>query len=155
MKVDGRHTRSIWLEPDGCRWQRSTSDGCARIRRRVMTDCAAAAEAIRSMLVRGAPLIGATAAYGWRCDADRRLDSALDQACAALVVSGRHDQPEWALDEMRKALAPLPARRAEAAMRWPLYRRAGYRHQQGHRPPWLALIEAARAKKKPGERVNC
>ena len=159
MKVDGRHTRSIWLKPDG--WSVAAID-----QRRlphefvvaVMTDCAAAAEAIRSMLVRGAPLIGATAAYGvalaMRIDGS---DSALDQACAALVVT----RPtainlKWALDEMRKALAPLPASaRAEAA-----YALAGCIAEQdiainkGIARHGLALIEAARAKKKPGERVN-
>src|ERR1700733_5922721 len=65
MKVDGKHIRSIWLEPDG--WSVGAID-----QRRLphdfvvarLTDCDAAADAIRSMLVRGAPLIGATAAYG-------------------------------------------------------------------------------------------
>ena len=62
----GRKTfRSIWVEPDG--WTIGAID-----QRRLphefviatMTTCEAAADAIRSMLVRGAPLIGATAAYG-------------------------------------------------------------------------------------------
>src|SRR5258708_40143022 len=65
MKVDGKHFRSIWLERDG--WSVGAID-----QRRLphdfvvarLADCNAAAEAIRSMLVRGAPLIGATAAYG-------------------------------------------------------------------------------------------
>ena len=46
------------------------------------TTCEDAADAIRSMLVRGAPLIGATAAYGMalamRTDGS---DAALDHAC--------------------------------------------------------------------------
>src|SRR5258707_12359446 len=65
MKVDGKHFRSIWLEPDG--WTVGAIDQrllphdfvVARL-----ADCNAAADAIRSMLGRGAPLIGATAAYG-------------------------------------------------------------------------------------------
>src|ERR1700688_1319222 len=65
MKVDGKHFRSIWLEPDG--WSVGAID-----QRRLphdfvvarLTNCDAAVDAIRSMLVRGAPLIGATAAYG-------------------------------------------------------------------------------------------
>src|SRR4051794_28168435 len=65
VKVDGKHFRSIWLEPDG--W----SVGAIDQRRlphefviaRIET-ARAAADAIRTMLVRGAPLIGATAAYG-------------------------------------------------------------------------------------------
>src|ERR1017187_1350102 len=65
MKVDGRHIPSIWLEPAG-------HTVSAIDQRRLphhfvvaqLASCDAAAEAIRSMLVRGAPLIGATAAYG-------------------------------------------------------------------------------------------
>ena len=65
MKVDGRHFRSIWLEQDG--WSVGAID-----QRRLphefviarLETAEAAADAIRSMLVRGAPLIGATAAYG-------------------------------------------------------------------------------------------
>ncbi len=159
MKVDGRHFRSIWLEPDG--WSVSAID-----QRRLphdfvvarLTTCDAAADAIRSMLVRGAPLIGATAAYGvalaMRTDG---ADAALDSACNRLIAT----RPtainlQWALDDMRATLRHLPpAARAEAA-----YSRAGEiaeddiainraigRHG-------LALIEAIAATKKPGERVN-
>jgi methylthioribose-1-phosphate isomerase len=159
MKVDGRHIRSIWLEPDG--WSVSAID-----QRRLphdfviarMTDCDAAADAIRSMLVRGAPLIGATAAYGvalaMRADGS---DAALNQAYDTLIAT----RPtainlKWALDEMRGVLRPLPsAARAEAA-----YARAGEISEQdiainkGIGQNGLALIEAIRAKKKPGERVN-
>ena len=61
MKVDGKHYRSIWLDADG--WS-----VCAIDQRRLphefvlakITTCEEAADAIRSMLVRGAPLIGAT-----------------------------------------------------------------------------------------------
>jgi methylthioribose-1-phosphate isomerase len=109
MKVDGRHVRSIWLEPDG--WavgaidQRRLPHDFAVAR---LTTCDAAADAIRSMLVRGAPLIGATAAYGialaMRADAS---DTALDQACRTLLAT----RPtainlKWALDEMRSLLRP-------------------------------------------------
>jgi len=159
MKVDGRHFRSIWVEPDG--WSIGAIDQrrlphefvVARI-----TDCDAAAEAIRSMLVRGAPLIGATAAYGvalaMRTDAS---DAALDRACATLIAT----RPtavnlKWALAEMRKVLSPLlPSARALAG-----YARAGEIAEQdiavnrGIGQHGLALIEAIRAGKKPGERVN-
>src|SRR5207244_6383802 len=78
----------------------------------------AAAEAIRGMLVRGAPLIGATAAYGvalaMRNDAS---NPSLDQACSNLMAT----RPtainlKWALDQMRQTLRPLPPSvRTEAA----------------------------------------
>jgi methylthioribose-1-phosphate isomerase len=63
------------------------------------------------MLVRGAPLIGATAAYGMalamRTEAS---DAALDRAYAMLLAA----RPtainlKWALDEMARLLRPLPA----------------------------------------------
>ncbi len=159
MKVDGRHVRSIWLDPDG--WS-----VCAVDQRRLphefivarIESCDEAADAIRSMLVRGAPLIGATAAYGvalaMRTDSS---DAAFDQAYATLIAT----RPtainlKWALDEMRRALAPLPsASRAAAA-----YARAGEIAEQDIAinksigQHGLALIEAIKATKKPGERVN-
>jgi methylthioribose-1-phosphate isomerase len=159
MKVDGRHFRSIWLEPDG--WSVGAID-----QRRLphefivakLTTAEEASEAIRSMLVRGAPLIGATAAYGMalamRADA---TDVALDRAYEMLIAT----RPtainlKWALDEMQRALRPLSASaRAEAA-----YARAREiadedveinadigRHG-------LALIEQIAATKKPGDTVN-
>jgi methylthioribose-1-phosphate isomerase len=159
MKVDGKHFRSIWLEPDG--WSVGAVDqtklphqfGVARI-----ASCEQAADAIRSMLVRGAPLIGATAAYGvalaMRIDGS---DAALDRAYAALIAT----RPtainlKWALDQMKAALLPLaaPARAAAA------YARAGEIAEQDIAinksigQHGLALIEAIAAAKKPGERVN-
>src|SRR3954462_12519404 len=124
MKVDGLHFRSIWLEPDG--WSVGAID-----QRRLphefilprLTSADDAADAIRTMLVRGAPLIGATAAYGMalamRTDAS---DAALDRAYKMLIAT----RPtainlKWALDEMRSVLRHLPpSERAAAA-----YSRAG------------------------------
>jgi methylthioribose-1-phosphate isomerase len=111
MKVDGRHFRSIWLAQDN--WSVDAIDQRRLphefvIARLETTD--AAADAIRSMLVRGAPLIGATAAYGialaMRFDSS---DAALDQAYNVLIAT----RPtainlKWALDEMRATLRPLP-----------------------------------------------
>ncbi len=74
-----------------------------------------AAEAIAVMRVRGAPLIGATAAYGVALAMNAGAD--LDQACATLAAT----RPTavnlaWALARMRSRLLPLPpsARRAAA-----------------------------------------
>src|SRR5882757_6041893 len=118
MKVDGRHFRSIWLEPDG--WSVGAID-----QRRLphefviahMTNSAEAAEAIRSMLVRGAPLIGATAAYGMalamRADAS---DAALDLAYKLMIaIRPTAINLKWALDEMRALLRPLPPPQRTAA----------------------------------------
>ena len=65
MKVDGRHTRSIWLEADG--WSVGIIDQTQlphRFATARLTTLDDAAWAIATMQVRGAPLIGATAAYG-------------------------------------------------------------------------------------------
>ena len=159
MKVDSRHFRSIWLEPDG--WSVGAIDQRRLPHEFIVarwTSADDAGEAIRSMLVRGAPLIGAAAAYGvalaMRADAS---DAALDQACKMLIAT----RPtainlKWALDEMQRTLRPLaPSARIEAA-----YKRAGaiaeedvaINREIGRHG--LALIEAIAAAKKPGEAVN-
>jgi methylthioribose-1-phosphate isomerase len=159
MKVDGKHFRTIWLEGDG------RSVGAIDQRRLPhefivvrLTNCAEAADAIRSMLVRGAPLIGAAAAYGMALAMhEDASDAGLDRAYRTLIVT----RPtainlKWALDEMRAVLQPLaPAARAGAA-----YKRAeaiaedDIAINQGMARHGLPLIEAIAAKKKPGEPVN-
>ena len=111
MKVDGRHTRSIWLEADG--WSVGTIDQTKLPHRFVTVRLATledAARAIRTMLVRGAPLIGVTAAYGvWLAMRADASDEALTIAYAALFVA----RPtainlKWALDEMNAAVRNQP-----------------------------------------------
>lgn len=159
MKVDGRHFRSIWLESDG--WTVGAID-----QRRLphdfvvarLTTCDAVADAIRSMLVRGAPLIGAAAAYGMalamRSDGS---DDSLDRACMMLIAT----RPtainlRWAIEEMRSMLHPLPPpeRAAAAYARADAIAEADIAINKGIGRHGLALIEAVIAKKKPGERVN-
>src|SRR6201996_5069432 len=158
MKVDGKHFRSIWRDTDG--WSVSAID-----QRRLphefviarLATCADAADAIRSMLVRGAPLIGATAAYGMALAMrDDSSDAAIGRAYDLLIAT----RPtainlKWALQEMRRVLRPLaPSARVEAA-----YARADDIAEedvvinQGIARNGLALIEAIAAKK-PGETVN-
>jgi methylthioribose-1-phosphate isomerase len=158
MKVDGRHFRSIWLDSDG--WS-----VCAIDQRKLphefvvtrLTTCDEAADAIRSMLVRGAPLIGATAAYGMALAMrDDRSEMAIERAYQALIAT----RPtainlKWALDEMRAMLQRLPpSGRADAA-----YARADDISEQDIAinqdiaRNGLPLIEAIAARK-PGEPVN-
>ena len=111
MKIDGTHYRTIWVNDDG--WSISTIDQTKlphvfEIARLETVDDAA--RAIKSMQVRGAPLIGATAAYGI-CLQLRNDDSdeAIDKAIAFLA----EQRPtavnlRWALDEMRAALFNVP-----------------------------------------------
>jgi methylthioribose-1-phosphate isomerase len=159
MKVDGKHFRSVWVEPDGATV--GVIDQTVLPHRFVtlrLVTLADAAHAIRSMQIRGAPLIGATAAYGvalaMKADAS---DEALERACALLLAT----RPtainlKWALDQMVAALRNRPrAERVAAA-----FRRAGeiadedVAINQAIGRHGLALIEAIAAKKKPGERVN-
>ena len=107
MKVDGVPYRTIWLAEDG--WSVMIIDQTKLPHRFETTRLAsveAAAHAIRAMLVRGAPLIGATAAYGMclalRADAS---DAAMDQAYERLLAT----RPtavnlRWALDDMRERM---------------------------------------------------
>jgi len=159
MKVDGRHIRSIWLEPDGHTVgaidQRRLPHHFVVAR---LLSCEAAADAIRSMLVRGAPLIGATAAYGMalamREDAS---DAAIDRAYAALIAT----RPtainlKWALQEMTSLLRPLSAadRTAAAYSRAAEIAEEDVAINQGIGEHGVALIKAIAATKKHGERVN-
>ncbi len=159
MKVDGKPMRSIWLEPDG--WsvgvidQKALPHRFATARLLTLDD---AAHAIRTMLIRGAPLIGATAAYGiclaLRADAS---DEALDRAYATLIAT----RPtainlKWALDEMVAAVRNRPRAERTATA----YRRAGEICEEDVATNTaigrngLPLIEAIAQHKKPGERVN-
>jgi len=118
MRVAGRAWRPIWLEED--RWSVGIIDQTRlphALETRRLTTAEEAGHAIRAMQVRGAPLIGATAAYGLalalRADPG---DSALAAAHAMLLAT----RPtavnlRWALDAMRARLAPLPPDAREAA----------------------------------------
>jgi methylthioribose-1-phosphate isomerase len=159
MKVDGRHIRSIWLEPDGHTVgaidQRRLPHHFVVAR---LSSYEAAADAIASMLVRGAPLIGATAAYGMalamREDAS---DAAIDRAYAALIAT----RPtainlKWALQEMASLLRPLSAadRTAAAYSRAAEIAEEDIAINRGIGEHGVALIKAIAATKKHGERVN-
>jgi methylthioribose-1-phosphate isomerase len=79
-----------------------------------------AAEAIRGMAVRGAPLIGATAAYGLALAARRDpSDDHLERAVRTLLATRptAHNLA-WALSRMRAGIAAVArSERADAAMR--------------------------------------
>jgi methylthioribose-1-phosphate isomerase len=118
MNYQGKRWRTIWRDEDdtvGVIDQRRLPHEFETLTLRTMEDCA---EAIRNMTVRGAPLIGATAAYGV-CFAlrDDPGDAALANACKVL----HQTRPtainlKWALDQMQAAVAQLPpAKRLEAA----------------------------------------
>lgn len=87
----------------------------------VLPDAAAVARAIRTMQVRGAPLIGVAAAWGLAL-AVREDPSDVALAAAAAHLHAQRPTAvnlRWALDRMRAALQPLPAG-TRAAAAWDL-----------------------------------
>ena len=119
MKIDGTHYRTIWPHADGRSVevidQTRLPHAFEVLRLATLPECA---RAISGMIVRGAPLIGVTAAYGvaiaMRDDAsDGGLAHAYDTLLATRPTAVNL---RWALDDMRHALAPLPpAARVAAA----------------------------------------
>ena len=119
MKLEGNATRSIWLEPDG--WSVGIFDQRKlpwTIERMVLRSADDAFLAIADMATRGAPLIGAAAAYGLalglRGDAgDASLTAFYDRLITARPTAVNL---RWALDRLRAKVAPLPPdARADAA----------------------------------------
>ena len=119
MNIDGKAWRTIWLESDGC------SVGVIdqtllphRFTTSTLRTCDDAAHAIRTMVVRGAPLIGVTGAYGLMLalqvdPSDAALQIAFDQlnGTRPTAVNLR-----WALERVRDLVVTLPPeQRAEAA----------------------------------------
>jgi methylthioribose-1-phosphate isomerase len=159
MKVDGKPTRTIWLEADGHSVgiidQTQLPHRFVTLR---LTTLDHAAHAITAMQVRGAPLIGVAAAYGvaLALNADPS-DEALERACAALLgTRPTAINLKWALDEMMAAVRNRPhGERAAAA-----YRRAAeiadedVAINQAIGRHGVTLIEAIVTRKKPGEPVN-
>src|ERR1700690_2852898 len=121
MKIDGKEMRTIWVESDGAGIgvidQTLLPHRFATARLTTLDD---AVRAIKTMQVRGAPLIGAAAAYGvWlalRADAS---DENLERAYGALLAA----RPtainlKWALDQMIAAVRNRPrSERVAAALR--------------------------------------
>jgi methylthioribose-1-phosphate isomerase len=111
MKVNGTHTRTVWVERDGVTVgtidQTLLPHRYVTIRLETGED---AARAIKTMQVRGAPLIGAVAAYGMALALRRDAsDAALERAYALLIAT----RPtainlKWALDEMMAAVRNRP-----------------------------------------------
>jgi len=124
MRVSGKSYRTIWVADDGRSVdiidQTRLPHSFTVITLRTLDD---AAEAIKTMQVRGAPLIGAAAAYGvCLAMATDASDDALDRTHGILLAT----RPtavnlRWALDEMRAHLRNLP-REARVAAAW---KRAG------------------------------
>ncbi len=159
MKINGQAFRTIWLAPDG--WSVEIIDQTRLPHELVIVPLKSvedAARAILTMQVRGAPLIGATAAFGLamavREDAS---DEAIDRAIEFLAKQ----RPtainlRWALEEMRRAVRNLPREARVAAA----YKRAGEICDEDVETcrrigeNGLEIIKEIAATKQPGEPVQ-
>ncbi|MGB3500767.1 MAG: S-methyl-5-thioribose-1-phosphate isomerase [Mesorhizobium sp.] len=159
MKVGDRHFRTIWPSQDG----RSVDIIDQRwlpheFRVVTLSTMAEVATAIRDMWVRGAPLIGVTAAYGVAMAMlEDPSDVGLNEAWERL----HETRPtainlRWALDDMRRVLGPLaPELRAATA-----FERAGeiadedVELNRNIGRNGLAIIRQIAASKAPGEPVR-
>ncbi len=159
MNVDGKPHRTIWLNDDG--WSVEIIDQTIlphRFETVTLRTVEDAARAIEDMLVRGAPLIGATAAYGvclaMHEDAgDGSLQRALDRLIKTRPTAVNL---RWALDEMRTLLHNRAPEDREALA----YARAAeicdddVEISKAIGSHGLALIEAVAADKADGDPVN-
>jgi methylthioribose-1-phosphate isomerase len=111
MRVGGTHYRTIWLDEDGASVRIIDQTLLPhKFETRRLATLEEVAEAIRVMRVRGAPLIGATAAYGLALALKRDpSDAALERAYPLLLAT----RPtainlKWALDEIVAAVRNHP-----------------------------------------------
>ncbi len=118
MNIDGRPFRTIWRE--------AATGEVAVIDQTVLPHGFAtktlrngreAARAIADMTVRGAPLIGATGAYGYALAAAEAPDDASLAAAFDLLLAARPTAVNlrWGLERMRRRLARLPPAERQAA----------------------------------------
>ncbi|MCK5545926.1 MAG: S-methyl-5-thioribose-1-phosphate isomerase [Rhodospirillaceae bacterium] len=122
MKVGSEHFRTIWATDDALENRAVEIIDQTKLPFRFeivkMETVSDAVHAIGDMLVRGAPLIGATAAYGMalamRNDAsDENLQSSYDDLLSSRPTAVNL---RWALDNMKNILSPLePSGRLQAA----------------------------------------
>ena len=159
MIVDGKHYRSIWYNNEaGCTQiidQRWLPHEFRVVDLETRADFAAS---IRDMWVRGAPLIGATAAFAMAAEmkqapSNANLDEAWDELNKTRPTA---INLRWALNEMRGFLRPLPeAERAKEALKRAL--EISDEDVETNRMigvHGLEIIRAIAAHKKPGEVVN-
>ena len=157
MRVNGVPRRGVWLEGR----EVMVIDQTAlphRFEARVLRTLDDAIDAIRHMWVRGAPLIGATAAFGVAlamradasdaglADAERRLPLARPTAVNLA----------WAVARMASLLRPLPPlRRAAAALAAAVeLAEEDVAINSAIGDHGLVLLRDIAARKKPGERLN-
>jgi methylthioribose-1-phosphate isomerase len=119
MNIDGKAWRTIGVEADGeAIWVIDQTLLPHQFQLRVLSNLSQVADAIRTMVVRGAPLIGVSGAYGLMLALQQDpSDAALARAFDTLLAT----RPtavnlRWALERVRDLVLALPeAQRAAAA----------------------------------------
>ncbi len=120
VNIDGKPWRTIWLEPDGATVGVIDQTQLPhRLATQSLRHWQEAAEAIRSMVVRGAPLIGVTGAYGLmlallRDASDAHLALAFEGLLATRPTAVNLG---WALERVRSVVLALPPGQRAAAAR--------------------------------------
>jgi len=119
MKIHGRYYRTIWTDADGVSIhvidQTKLPHAFETMR---LASSRTVADAIVTMVVRGAPLIGATAAYGYAMAMREDPSDANVDAAYRFLFETRPTAVNlrWALDDLKARLAVLsPAERFNAA----------------------------------------
>ena len=118
MKIDGIPHRSIWVDKHGKVMIIDQTRLPHEVRKVELVSMNDAARAIKDMLVRGAPLIGATAAYGIALAMrEDPSNNNLEQTCETLAAT----RPtainlRWAIDRMLDHMRTVaPSQRLDAA----------------------------------------
>jgi methylthioribose-1-phosphate isomerase len=117
VKVDGRPYRTIWSVDDGQAVEVIDQTRLPHVfETKRLATLADAADAIRSMVVRGAPLIGVTAAYGLMLGLRQDASDAGLQRAEETLAATRPTAVNlrWALDRVAAAVRPLPMRERAA-----------------------------------------
>jgi methylthioribose-1-phosphate isomerase len=159
MEINGTPYRTIWVEEP--RKSVAVIDQTKlphRFETLRLTSLEVAALAIEDMIVRGAPLIGATAAYGFCLGLE---EDASDTAVEAIYARLYRTRPtavnlRWALDEMRALLDNRPPAE-RAALAWERAAEicdADVEICKSIGQHGLRLLEDIAAKKPAGEAVN-
>ena len=117
MKVNGEPMRSIWPIDDASVGVIDQSVLPHRLETRRIDSAAAAEHAIRTMVVRGAPLIGVTGAYGLALALRSDPSNEALAAAHAQLLAARPTAVNlrWALDRIRTHIAGLPPEQRAAA----------------------------------------
>jgi methylthioribose-1-phosphate isomerase len=122
MKIDGKDSRTLWVAKDGKAVEIIDQTRLPHELKMVRLETAEqAALAIKDMWVRGAPLIGVTAAYGLALAARQDAGDVGLKAAAKMLAASRPTAVNlaWALERVMAALKRLPVE-DRAAKAWDL-----------------------------------